>query len=152
MTVLIQQQTSSGKRRRCDARCYNGKNPRCRCICGGHNHGKGLERAVEETRKRFDVFAEGNGIELFVKPAGGEDMNRSLYDIVSISDEAVTIRDIGHMTHRSVTNDAEKIVPEIVALGVLRPGMRLFYYDSENQLDEIKVQDGKFAGFAPGPR
>ena len=67
MPVLIRE-----GRRRCDARCYNGRKTRCRCICGGHNHGKGLVKAVEDTRKRFDIFADQNGVELFLKPVGGE--------------------------------------------------------------------------------
>jgi len=29
-------------KRRCDARCHNAKKPKCRCICGGGNHGGGL--------------------------------------------------------------------------------------------------------------
>jgi len=47
--VLIQQTSSSGQKRRCDARCYNGKHARCRCICGGRNHGVGLEKALRNT-------------------------------------------------------------------------------------------------------
>lgn len=50
MTTLISQ-THGGRTRRCDARCYNGKHARCKCICGGVNHGKGLEKAIENTRE-----------------------------------------------------------------------------------------------------
>ncbi len=70
MTTLIRETRSGGQRgRRCDARRYDGKGARCRCVCGGHNHGKGLEKAVEETRKRFDIFADQSGAELFLKEA-----------------------------------------------------------------------------------
>lgn len=33
---------------RCDSRCYDGKTPpeTCKCLCGGENHGVGLERAI----------------------------------------------------------------------------------------------------------
>jgi len=31
----------SGKRRFCDARCYNSTKRHCNCICGGLLHGKG---------------------------------------------------------------------------------------------------------------
>lgn len=46
MATIIQ----SGKRR-CDASCYNSKmdSKKCKCICGGSNHGKGLKRAAEQT-------------------------------------------------------------------------------------------------------
>jgi hypothetical protein len=27
---------------RCDARCYNAKHPKCDCVCGGVNHGRGF--------------------------------------------------------------------------------------------------------------
>jgi len=36
---------------RCDSKCYNAKASGCSCICGGTNHGVGLERAIENTRK-----------------------------------------------------------------------------------------------------
>ncbi len=51
MATLISQTTSSGGTRRCDARCYNGKHARCKCICGGRNHGVGLEKALENTKE-----------------------------------------------------------------------------------------------------
>ncbi len=64
------------------------------------------------------------------------------------NDKSLVIRDLdrGGM---SVTNDAENVV-ECLA-GELR-GRRLFYYDSNGQLDELVVADGKFVGFAPGPK
>ena len=54
--------------------------------------------------------------------------------------------------HPTVTNDAEWVVADLVAAGLLPPGRRLFYYDSEGAMDEILVRDGRFAGFDPGPR
>jgi len=32
---------------RCDARCHTAKGPKCKCICGGINHGVGLKQAIE---------------------------------------------------------------------------------------------------------
>lgn len=61
------------------------------------------------------------------------------------------IEDIGHRTGMSVTNAAESVVEELVRDGYLPEGRQLLYYDSEGDLDEILVKDGKFAGFAPGP-
>ena len=39
MTVLIYEETSSGKRRQCNSRCHNAKLSSCACICGGRYHG-----------------------------------------------------------------------------------------------------------------
>lgn len=35
---------------RCDKACYDAATPRCDCICGGRNHGVGLNKAIENTR------------------------------------------------------------------------------------------------------
>ena len=35
----------------CDARCYDAKHTACKCVCGGINHGRGLLRAAENTRR-----------------------------------------------------------------------------------------------------
>lgn len=47
--TLMSQGFSSGEQHRCDARCYNAKGPDCDCICGGKNHGVGLQKAQENT-------------------------------------------------------------------------------------------------------
>ena len=40
---------------------------------------------------------------------------------------------------------------ELHAAGVLQKGRRLFYYDSDGALDELKHDGaGRFLGFAPG--
>ena len=56
--------------RRCDARCYDSMfehaakgGARCRCVCGGKNHGVGLDeakrrsRALVESMKDLALFA-----------------------------------------------------------------------------------------------
>lgn len=43
---------------RCDARCYMAKGKDCHCICGGKNHGVGLEKAVENTKELGDEMAK----------------------------------------------------------------------------------------------
>ena len=130
MTTLITQ-----GRRRCDARCYNGKQTtKCKCICGGRNHAGGFSQALSNVREHCGIKA------------------LSVYEFVESPPERLTIRDTGHMDHRSVTNDAENVVADLVASGFLPDGRRLFYYDSQGQLDEILVRNGKFAGFFPGPR
>ncbi len=39
---------------RCDAKCYNAREPDCDCICGGMNHGVGLQQAQENTGDLVD--------------------------------------------------------------------------------------------------
>lgn len=46
MTTLIEYRNREGKiTGRCDARCHNAKRPKCKCVCGGLNHGVGLTEA-----------------------------------------------------------------------------------------------------------
>ena len=58
MATLISYQSSDGSRGRCDARCYNAKHPRCKCICGGVNHGVGLRQAVLNTATMAEEWLE----------------------------------------------------------------------------------------------
>ena len=51
MVVLITGVSSTGKKRRCDACCYNAKHTHCRCVCGGANHGHGLDEATKNSSK-----------------------------------------------------------------------------------------------------
>lgn len=75
---------------------------------------------------------------------------RCNYTIVGIEADRMTIRDdnIGGM---SVTNDAEAVVRDLFERGTLGT-RRLFYYDSEGQLDELAHDGAKFTGFKVGPR
>ena len=60
MTTLITQKVGSGPTRRCDAKCYDAKHPKCTCICGGMNHGAGRTRAIKNTyEKGLELMAEG---------------------------------------------------------------------------------------------
>lgn len=57
MTTLIAVHLTGMDRkyqRRCDAKCHNATKPRCRCICGGVNHGVGFDQARANTRKITD--------------------------------------------------------------------------------------------------
>lgn len=45
MTTLIEFRNSQGVIGRCDAKCYQAEQPHCECICGGRNHGAGLDQA-----------------------------------------------------------------------------------------------------------
>jgi len=63
--------------------------------------------------------------------------------------ENVVIKDTGCDSGLSATNDAENVVRKLV-LGLPLGTRRLFYFDSAGRLDEIRVEQGAFAGFAPG--
>ena len=46
MCTILVANNNGGPQRRCDARCYNAKGPHCECLCGGKNHGVGIEQAL----------------------------------------------------------------------------------------------------------
>lgn len=74
-------------------------------------------------------------------------MSRAKYLILLDADDLI-IKDMGHGTGcPTVTNDAEAVVAELAPR--LSPRQRLLYYDSDNNLDELKIKDGKFVGFGP---
>lgn len=80
-------------------------------------------------------------------------MGRSSYVIVDPGqhgDNPLIIRDVGPWDQfLSVTNNAQQVVEELRVSGKLRVNQRLFYYDSEGQLDEILHKNGRFTGFQP---
>jgi len=51
--ILMTQKVGQGPTQRCDARCYNAKTGHCACICGGRNHGAGMQKALDNTRQMF---------------------------------------------------------------------------------------------------
>lgn len=58
MSTLIAVYNSDGCVGRCDAKCYEAKHPHCDCVCGGKNHGAGLQQATENTRELADQWLE----------------------------------------------------------------------------------------------
>jgi len=72
------------------------------------------------------------------------------YSIERETSEYILIRDIGPWDlYQSITNAAESTV---ATLATTLHGRRLYYIDTDNRIDELKVQDGEFAGFGPGPQ
>lgn len=59
-----------------------------------------------------------------------------------------TIKDVGKDTNVSVTNDAENVVKYLYEHGIIQEHIRLFYYDSLNDLSELLHENGEFTGFA----
>lgn len=74
------------------------------------------------------------------------------FEIVSDHpDQPLIIRDVGPWTeYPTVTNDAERVVLQLLARNLLPAGRRLLYYDSAGNLDELRIKNGAFAGFAFG--
>ena len=73
-------------------------------------------------------------------------MNRQAnYDIVVDDDEQLTLKDIGPWDkYLTITNAAESVVEELLPrLG----GRRLFYIDTEDDLTELVIKNGKFSDF-----
>jgi hypothetical protein len=58
VTTLIAVYDSEGCQGRCDAKCYAAREPECECICGGRNHGAGLDQAVSNTRELAQGWLE----------------------------------------------------------------------------------------------
>ena len=70
------------------------------------------------------------------------------YAIIKELPTHILIEDLGPWSqYPTITNAAEETVE---SLAPRLNGRRLFYIDSEGQTDELKVINGKFAGFAPG--
>jgi hypothetical protein len=68
--------------------------------------------------------------------------------------DCLVIRDVGTGSQKSVTNDAEEVVGEMLRHGSdggLMPDERLFYYDSEQALAELCHDGAKFVSFGPAP-
>lgn len=71
------------------------------------------------------------------------------YETVDVNDQRILIRDLGPWDqYPTVTNNAEAVVQELVDVyGKDLCRRRLFYFDSEGDMDELLVKDGIFAGF-----
>ena len=68
------------------------------------------------------------------------------YEIVEQTHDYILIRDIGPWNiHKTVTNDAENVVFQLVPS---LKGRRLLYIDSDGEHGELLIKDGKFNGFS----
>ena len=69
------------------------------------------------------------------------------YEVVGRDAAMLLIRDVGPWDqYLTITNAAESVVADLAAS---LEGRRLFYRDSEDTWWELRVRNGKFAGFAP---
>jgi hypothetical protein len=71
---------------------------------------------------------------------------RASFEVILKTDKAVVICDLDQ--GMSVTNDAEAVVAHLLKHGIVKPGMRLHYYDTEGQLDELLFSENGFTGFS----
>lgn len=74
MTTLISVGGNNGIEGRCDARCYNADFPKCDCICGGRNHGIGLQKAQQNTSEMAKSLLKKYGKENIIFPEEGKQL------------------------------------------------------------------------------
>jgi hypothetical protein len=78
-------------------------------------------------------------------------MRQANIEIISNESNIIIIKDIGPWdNHPTITNDAEGVVSRLWRGCHLSNQKRLYYYDSEGQMDELLHKDGVFKGFKPG--
>ncbi len=68
MATLIVEESSGGRRRRCNATCHGARGKQCLCICGGRYHGMGhtpgaLDQAVAQLARELREAAGQAGLE-----------------------------------------------------------------------------------------
>lgn len=83
MTTLLVVYNSDGCVGRCDAKCYNATCEDCTCVCGGVNHGVGVNQAIENTKELAEEWLKEYGI---VHP----------YDKVEVLPKPVQMEMFGH--------------------------------------------------------
>lgn len=95
--------------------------------------------------EHFRVDAPAEAYVIVEERTGRDDTHARFHVRTRATDPIVLIVDVGHGAYRSVTNDAEWVVAQ---LAPTLNGRKLFYIDSTGDaVDELLVEDGKFAGF-----
>lgn len=71
MATLIQSQKSDGTIiGRCDAKCHDAKGPKCTCICGGMNHGVGINKVIDNTHEHSHLLMDAQEAGEFIIKEG----------------------------------------------------------------------------------
>jgi hypothetical protein len=84
MVTLISYHSSGGDQGRCDAKCYDAHEEVCDCICGGKNHGAGIEQALGNTRELAESWvarARANGQDITDVELAIQAMHEPLFSI-----------------------------------------------------------------------
>jgi len=87
MTVMV-----SEDGRRCDASCYDARHANCHCICGGTNHGLGLEHALRSADELVDRINTRRA--LMPEELDDEDFEDEDFEDEDIEDDDVTEEDL----------------------------------------------------------
>jgi hypothetical protein len=73
----------------------------------------------------------------------------AVFDVIKESPDFIYIKDTGHKKHITVTNDAAFVISKLAKeYGIDR--RRIFYMDSDGEIDEIQHHGAKFIGFKAG--
>jgi len=75
--------------------------------------------------------------------------NYAEFTIEKETPEYIFIKDIGHTHTKTVTNDADNVIKYLKVIYKLGD-RRVFYKDSEGQIDELLHTAGKFTGYKAG--
>lgn len=68
-TLIIARKPDGSALGRCDAKCYTAKGLKCTCICGGINHGVGLNQAIHNIHEHRDLLMDAQEAgEFIIKP------------------------------------------------------------------------------------
>jgi len=79
------------------------------------------------------------------------DFMRAQYEVLKHEGgKYIFIRDIGHNSGRSVTNDAEYVIEQLYSLEEITDETRIFYEDSGGEIDEILHSGKKHTGYKAG--
>jgi hypothetical protein len=73
----------------------------------------------------------------------------AVFDVIKETPDFIFIKDIGHKNHITITNDVAFVLSKLAAEYDI-DGRRVFYMNSDGQIDEIKHCGVKFTGFKPG--
>lgn len=76
---------------------------------------------------------------------------RFAYEVRRDESDAIWIEDLSNSVGcMSVTNAAEEVIQDLIANGLLSPGKRVYYTDTDGNIDELCHNGVAFTGFAPG--
>ena len=74
------------------------------------------------------------------------------YDIIQATETCIVLKDLGPWDrYMTITNAAEHVIEDMQRIFIIG-NRRIFYYDSEDELTELLVKDGRFAGLAPAKK